>query len=115
MACPARRCGLDGGGAMIRASDWRPMQRNSLQGFVTLKLEPSGIVLHDCTLHQKDGREWIGLPGKPQMDREGQQRKDPNTGKVLYTPVVEISDKTQRERFQQAALAAVHELLGGAL
>jgi hypothetical protein len=97
---------------VIRASDWRLMQRNSLQGFVSLTLEPIGIVLHDYTVHRKDNREWIGLPGKPQIDRDGQPRKDPTTGKQLYTPVVEIPDKAARERFQQAALAAVHQLLG---
>jgi hypothetical protein len=100
---------------MIRASDWRPMERNSMKGFLTLTLEPSGIVLHDCTLRRMpDGRAWIGLPGKPQVDREGRHRKDPASGKPLYTPVVEIPDKAARERFQQAALSAVHELLGDA-
>jgi hypothetical protein len=98
---------------MIRASDWRPMERNTLKGFVTLRLEPSGLVLHDCTLHRTpDGREWIGLPGKPQIDREGEQRRDPATGKPLYTAVIEIPDKAARERFQTAALAAVHQLFG---
>jgi hypothetical protein len=100
---------------MITASDWRPMERNTLRGFVTLTLQPSGLVLNDCALHQKEGREWIGLPGKPQIDRDGQSRKDPTTGRMLYTPVVEIPDRDARERFQQAALAAVHELIGDTL
>src|ERR1041384_5042397 len=97
---------------MIRASDWRPVQKNSLQGFVTLHLAPSGLVLYDCSLHRRpDGKEWIGLPAKPQLTRDGQQRKDPATDKVLYVPVVEITGKEARERFQAAALAAVHALL----
>jgi hypothetical protein len=28
---------------MIVASDWRPMERNTLRGFLTLTLSPSGI------------------------------------------------------------------------
>jgi hypothetical protein len=97
---------------MIRASDWLPMERNSLRGFVKLHLEPSGLVLNDCTYHRRpDGAEWIGLPGKPQLDREGQHRKDPTTGKALYTPVVEVGGKEARERFQRAALAAVQALV----
>jgi hypothetical protein len=67
--------------------------------------------LNDCTYHRRaDGAEWIGLP-KPQLDREGQQRKDPATGKALYVPVVEIVGKEARERFQRAALAAVHAVV----
>jgi hypothetical protein len=57
---------------MIRASDWRPKVSNTLQGFVDLELEPSGLALRDCTYHKHaDGREWVGLPGKPQIDRDG--------------------------------------------
>jgi hypothetical protein len=90
------------------------MERNTLRGFVTLTLGPSGIVLNDCSVHRTpDGREWIGLPGKPQLD-QGQHRKDPTTGKPLYVPVVEIRGNEARERFQQAALAAVRQLLGDA-
>ena len=99
---------------MIRATGWRPMERGSLKGFITLCFAPSGLVLHDCTLHYKDGKDWIGLPGKPQIDRDGQHRKDPATGKPLYVAVVEIQGKEARERFQAAALAAVHQLLGDA-
>lgn len=96
---------------MITASDFRPMQRNTLQAFVTLTLAPSGIVLCDCALHEKTGRRWLALPGKPQLDAEGRHRKDPATGKGLYAVVVEIPDKAARDRFQQAALAAVDLLL----
>src|ERR1051325_4979374 len=100
---------------MILASDWHPLERHTLRGFVTLALDPSGLVLRDCTYHRhQDGREWIGLPGKPQLDTNGQQRRDPATGKALYVPVVEIPDKDARERFQRAALEAVHRLIGGA-
>jgi hypothetical protein len=97
---------------MIRATDWRPVHKNTLQGFCTLHLAPSGLVLNDCSLHRMpDGREWIGLPARPQLGPDGLQRKDPTTGKALYMPVVEIKGKSERERFQAAALAAVHALL----
>jgi hypothetical protein len=84
-----------------------------LQGFCTLTIEPAGIVLHECALHEKSGKRWVGLPGKPQIDRDGQPRKDPATGKALYTPIVEIG-KATRDRFQAAALEAIDRLLGGA-
>lgn len=97
---------------MITATDWRPVHRNTLQGFVTLKLSPSGIALRECSLHEKDGKRWIGLPAKPQIDSEGRHRKDPTTGKGLYTAIVEITGKDERERFQEASLAALDCLLG---
>jgi hypothetical protein len=94
------------------ATDWAPCERNTLKGFFILRLV-SGLVLHGCTLHRHPaGREWVGQPGKPQLDADGRQRRDPDTGKALYTPIVEIPDRQARERFQAAALAAVHALLG---
>jgi hypothetical protein len=97
----------------IIASNWRPVVKNSLRGFCTLTIDPAGIVLHECSLHEKGDKRWVGLPGKPQIDRDGQQRKDPTTGKPLYTPIVEIG-KATRERFQAAALEAIDQLIGGA-
>jgi hypothetical protein len=97
---------------MIRASNWRPLERNTLQGFVTLHLEPSGLTIHECTYHRSAScSDWVGLPARPQLGKDGQQRKDPANGKPLYQPIVEIRGKKQRERFQTAALAAVRTLL----
>jgi hypothetical protein len=97
---------------MIIASNWRPLERNTLRGFLTLSLEPSGIAVHECSYHQTaTGSEWIGLPARPQLGKDGQARKDPTSGKALYRPIVEIKDKAARDRFQAAALDAVHRLL----
>jgi hypothetical protein len=98
------------GSAAIVASDWVPIERNTLRGLCTLRL-PSGLVLRDCSVHQQGARRWIGLPGRPQIDTEGKHRTDSATGRKLYTPTVEIPDPARRERFQAAALAAVDRLL----
>jgi hypothetical protein len=37
---------------MIRASNWRSLERNTLQGFLTLHLEPRGLTIHKCTYHR---------------------------------------------------------------
>jgi hypothetical protein len=100
---------------VIKASDWRPIERGSLRGFCTLTLSPSGLILHDCAVHQHaNGARWVGLPGKPQVTADGRIRKDPGSGKTLYSPIVEIADREARERFRGAALAAVEEMLGEA-
>ena len=67
-------------------------------------------------LHERDGRRWIGLPGKPQIDQDGSVRKDPATGKRLYTPCVEIPAREVRDNFTEQALDAVDRMLrtGGA-
>ena len=98
---------------MITASGYREVVRNTLQGFITLTLSPSGILLKECTYHVRpDGRRWVGLPSKPQIDADGRHRKDPASGKALYTSIVEISGKAERERFEKAGIEAIDKLLG---
>jgi hypothetical protein len=81
---------------------------SSLRGFVDLHL-PSGLVIHVCSVHERDGSRWLGMPTKPQI---GQHRKDAETGKLTYSRVVEIVNKALRVRFHAAALAAVERPLG---
>lgn len=92
------------------ASDWRKVSRNSLQGFFSLTL-PSGVTLRECSLHERNGKRWVGLPARPQTNKDGSRRIDPKTGKSAWSPLVEIRDRAIRERFQTAALAAVDRLL----
>jgi hypothetical protein len=94
----------------MRAFDWRSHTANTLQGFFNLEL-PSGMVIHDLTLHEQGNRRWVGLPGKPQLDEDGQHRKDPATGKKLYAPVIEIRSRARRGSFTREALAAVDRML----
>ena len=96
--------------AAVIASDFRVVEKNTLRGFFTLAL-PSGLVVHDCSVHEKGGKRWVSLPARPQLDG-GQVRKDAATGKVLYAPVLEFTAREKREAFQRAALAAVDELIG---
>jgi hypothetical protein len=57
---------------MITASDWGPLVRNTLRGFCTVTLSPSGIVLHECTLHEMGDKRWISLPAKPRVTLHNQ-------------------------------------------
>ena len=87
------------------------MQRNTQRALFNLILLPSGLVLRDCSLHERDGKRWIGLPARPQLGRDGRQLVAPKTGQPAYATVIDFSDHKARERFQTAALAAVDELI----
>jgi hypothetical protein len=88
----------------LLVTDWKAYEKNTLRGFLTLTL-PSGLVIHNCTLHQKDGSRWIGLPAR-------QYSKD--DGSTGYTPLIEFTTKDVRLRFQAAALEAVDRFTEGA-
>jgi hypothetical protein len=87
---------------MITASDWRSISKNTLQGFVTLTLSPSGIVLKECSLHARpDGKRWVALPSRPQIDAAGRHRKDP-TSPCQWRSGLRTVPLTQRDRASTA-------------
>ena len=93
------------------ASGWRRVERGTLRGFRSLELA-SGLKINDCSLHEKDGRRWIGLPVKPKLDKDGKQLITPKTGKPAYSAILELASPAAHTRFQEQALRALAELLG---
>ena len=88
---------------VIEASNWQPFSKNTLQGFVDLLL-PSGLRIHGCLLHEKNGERWISFPGKPYSDQDGNRQ---------WGTLLEFPDKTRLQDFQRQALAAVDRLKKG--
>ena len=86
-----------GGHRDLTISNWKAHEKNTLRAFLSLTL-PSGIILHNCALHEKNGKRWIGLPSR-------QYTKD--DGAVSYSPLIEFTNDDARRRFQAAALEAV--------
>ena len=91
-------------GKEFLANDWKAFEKNTLKGFVTILL-PSGLCIRECSVHEKNGNRWIGLPGKPW------NRKD---GTTTYIPIIDFANDGARVRFQNLALAAINNLLEGA-
>jgi hypothetical protein len=86
---------------MIRCLRFRPYQKNTLKGFADLELTRVGLVLRDCTPHEKNGKEWISFQAR------SYETKDGNTA---WQPVVEFAEAATaaRQQFQQQAIEAIH-------
>jgi hypothetical protein len=96
--------GVAGGHREFVATNWKPHVKNTLQGFLTLTL-PSGLVIHNCTLHRKNGVRWLGLPA---------QRYSKDDGSTSYATLIEFTTEEARQRFQEAALEAVDRFMEAA-
>lgn len=88
------------GTSKFTVKSWRPHAKNTLLGFVSL-ITPSGLVINDCCLHQKNGSRWFAMPAKS-YDKNGT---------VTWVPMVEFADKEVKERFQSEALLAINDYL----
>jgi hypothetical protein len=67
----------------ITITDWKPRESGTLRGFFTAHLA-SGLVLHELTLHERDGKWWISFPSKPMLGAEGVALRD-DSEKVRYS------------------------------
>jgi hypothetical protein len=85
---------------MIRAFNFRPLQKRSLRGFADPEL-PSGLILRGCSWHESEkGDQWIGLPSRAYTGADGSTK---------YAPVVEFAESASaaRKKLQEHALEAV--------
>jgi hypothetical protein len=47
--------------AAVVVEDVKPLTRNTLRGFARVRM-PSGLIFHDVSIHEKDGKAWAS-PG----------------------------------------------------
>jgi hypothetical protein len=78
----------------------RRFEKNTLKGFADLQLTRVGLVLHDCTWHEKDGKEWVGFPA----------RRYEQNGEEKWQVLIEFAAgaKDAREQFRKHAIEAIH-------
>ena len=90
---------------MIRCIKFRRFEKNTLRGFADLELTKSGLVIRDCTLHEKNDKQWVGFPARQYTDKDGNTQ---------WSPCVEFNEGSReaRELFQHHAIAAIHDFVG---
>ena len=86
----------------IEIQGFRKFEKNSLRGFVTVQFPTVGLEIRDCTVHESNGKRWIGLPAKPYKDDKGETK---------YAYIVSFPDKKIYGAFQKQALDALDEYL----
>jgi hypothetical protein len=96
MSPKAKPAGTSGGHRRITASNWKPLEKGGLRGFLTFTLS-SGLILNNCQLLQAGQQRWIGLPS---------QRFQKRDGAIAYVPIVEFTTRRTLQQFQAEALRA---------
>ncbi len=91
--------------ALFEITEWRPVSKNTLCGFATVK-QPSGMIVADISVHVRDGKSWASPPFKPILDRDGRQMVDAS-GKSRWSPVVTFIDRSTQAAWSDAVIAAL--------
>jgi DNA-binding cell septation regulator SpoVG len=87
----------------ITITNYKAHQKGSLSAFFSVML-PSGLIVHECKLFEKENRRWIGLPSRPFTGKDG------NTG---YAAILEFVNRDTAEGFREAVLRAIDGMTGG--
>ena len=95
------------------ATNWKPLRKGSLVGFVSVSM-PSGIIIHEVSILETNGRFWASPPSKPMIDRHGVAMTDDN-GKRRFAPLIEFRDQDTRSRWSDAVIEALRTAEPGAL
>lgn len=83
-------------------TNYKSYQKGSLSAFFSVTL-PSGLIIHECKLFEKEGRRWIGLPSRSFTDKDGG---------TAYAPTMEFASRNDSERFREGVLRAIDGVTG---
>jgi hypothetical protein len=89
----------------VRCVGWRPLRRNTLRGFATVKIEEMRLAVHSVAVHEKNGKAWAQLPSQ-QWIKDGAHVKG-DDGKPQYSPLFEFDTSAVRAAFSDAVIRAV--------
>jgi hypothetical protein len=92
----------------IKVETFKPMRTNSRYGFVDIVIPEMRLRIKEATVNVSSGRRWIGLPAKPQIDREGRVITD-DRGKRQYVNVLQFADRETSDRFSERVVEALLE------
>jgi DNA-binding cell septation regulator SpoVG len=82
-------------------SNWKAFSKGCMAGTFSLHT-PSGLVIHDIALFQKDTRRWLGMPRQRYMNKEGQES---------FKLLIEFRYRKSTDAFRDVALRALDEAL----
>lgn len=82
----------------IEITRFKQYSKNTLQGFLSVRLTETGLEIKDIALHQENGNRWLQLPAKPYT------RPDGSKG---WSYILSFHKKEQYNKFQEVTLKAL--------
>lgn len=62
---------------MIKCIGYISVKNGTFRGFADILLEEEGIEIYGCTLHSKDGKNYLNLPSRSYKDSKGKEKHSP--------------------------------------
>ena len=92
----------------IVCTDWRKCERNTLRAFADFLIPGIDLHVRDCAVHESNGKRWVQLPARPQLDQNRELIRE-NNGKVRYATILQFDTTEAAYEFNEAALKALQD------
>ena len=89
---------------------WRSFEKNTLQGFATVRLPALHLVIHGVAIHRGGRGRWVQLPAEPNM-KGNVPVINRDAGKIEYTLILAFDRKDVGDRFRDRVLEALDRYL----
>ena len=80
----------------IRIDAVKAFTKNTLIAFVDFTILEVGLTIKGSTIHEKEGKRWVGMPAREYTTEEGRK----------WVPVIEFDSKESRYALNDSLLAA---------
>jgi hypothetical protein len=90
----------------VKVEAYTPRRSGALIGFCTVVVLEMRMRVIDLKVFRSHGQRWCGLPGKPQVDKDGAVRRDAG-GKIQYAPVLQFLDRGTSDAFSARVIEAL--------
>jgi len=91
----------------LRLLGWKQLRKHTLCGFMDVEVAVAhgrGLAIYECPVHVgANGRPWVALPAKPQLDRDANVRRSA-AGKIEYASILRWGDQATGDKFSAAAI-----------
>ena len=81
----------------MKIENYKIVNKGLILSKFDVNIEQWGLTIRDCTLFDKDGKQWVSMPSR--------QYKD-NDGKTQYFNLIKMEEKA-KERFDKAVIALI--------
>jgi hypothetical protein len=81
----------------IEIKSFRRFDKNTLKGFLTVRMTNIGLEIRDICLHEKNGKRWVQMPSKPYE----------SNGETKWSYINDWYDREKGEQFNRAVIEAL--------
>ena len=75
----------------LEITKFRAVDKNTLKGFLSVRMGNTGLEIRDIALHEKSGSRWLQMPSRPYTDAQGNQK---------YSFILDWFDSIKKAQFE---------------